>query len=290
MEPLKVIIKEREVEYSSDYPVDWTFSAGDPFKFPVPMGEYSCFIKRFGPDSPRKVSGWQLLMKLRGKYEKNIARVYDIKRVEEDDEEIYYAFYECMDGKTLDRNISDPDIDLKHLMNDLVNALRVLQRYEFWFADFTEKNIFCQKSGIFALVDVDRAPPLMSPPDNDMYGSKDYWILVLTYYKKFLQKNNIRLTDINGINLNYLQVSFLILRLRLFQSGKVKDYNSSDLFNSLPSTLNELAPEITEIYSQVLNKGMEPLSQTEISTIEEITEKKIIRNQEIKEIKTAQQH
>jgi hypothetical protein len=287
MEPIKVIIKEREVNWLSDYPDDWKFSAGDPFKFPVRIGEYTCFVKRFVQKGPANVSGWNLLIKMRGKYEKNLSRVYDIKRVQEDGEEIYYGFYEYLEGITLDKYFHEPDIDLNHLSNDLFNAIRTLQSYEFWFPDFTEKNIFCQKNGIFALVDVDSAHPASDPPDNDMYGSKDYWVLVFSFYKQILKKNHIRLSDIHGINLNYLQIPFLVLRLKYFLTGKEKDYNSPEFFNGLPASLDEIAPEFREIYSRVFEKGRDPLSQDEINKISEFVEKKIIKNQDIKQIMVA---
>jgi hypothetical protein len=81
MELIKVIIKEREVDWQSDYPDGWKFSAGDPYKLPVRIGEYSCFVKRFVEKEPAEgVSGWNLLIRMRGKYEKNISRLYDLKR------------------------------------------------------------------------------------------------------------------------------------------------------------------------------------------------------------------
>jgi hypothetical protein len=277
MEPMKVIIKQREMEYQPDYPDGWKFSAGDPFKFPVLMGDAKCFIKRFEQKGPEDISGWDLLVKLTGKYEQNLSRIYDIKNVQEDEKEIYYIFYEYLDGITLDKYIQQPDINLIHLNNDLFNAMRTLQRYEFWFADFFEKNIFCQKDGSFVLVDVDSTQRISDLPDNDMYGSKDYWILVLKYYKEVLRKNDLRLSDINGISLNYLQIPFLVLRLKMFINGGSQDYNSTVLFNQLPPQLQQMAPEIKEFFLKVIDNGREPLSADDITALETLVEKKIIK-------------
>src|SRR4030095_13908892 len=154
MEPMKVIIKQREYSYTSDYPDGWKFSAGDPFKFPVMIGDNSCFIKRFEQKGPEDISGWDLLGKMRGKFDKNLARVYDIKNVQEDEKEIYYVFYEYLEGSTMDVAIrKQVEINLPHLNEDLFNGVRALQNYSFWFADFTEKNIFCQKDGTYVLLD-----------------------------------------------------------------------------------------------------------------------------------------
>jgi len=83
-----------------------------------------------------------------GNYERTLSRVYDIKNVQEDDKEIYYVFYEFLDGVTLDKYLREPDINLIHLNNDLFTAIRALQNYEFWFADFTEKNIFVKRRNL----------------------------------------------------------------------------------------------------------------------------------------------
>jgi hypothetical protein len=285
METLKVIIKQRELSYTSDYPDGWKFSAGDPFKFPVMIGDNPCFVKRFEQKGPEDISGWELLGKLSGKYEKNLSRVYDIKNVEEDGKEVYYIFYEFLDGVTMDSAIKNKaDINLSHLNDDLFNAIRALQKYQFWFADFTEKNIFCQKDGSFVLVDVDSTQRISDLPDNDMYGSKDYWILVLKYYKEILKKDDLRLTDVNGISLNYLQIAFLVLRLKLFSLGKEKDYNSTKLFNELPYQLNEMAPELKEIFININKNGKNPISETDITSMEDIIERKIVKNENIKDV------
>ena len=281
---MNVIIKQREIPYTSDYPDGWKFSAGDPFKFPVMIGDNSCFIKRFEQKGPEDISGWELLGKLTGQYEKNLSRVYDIKNVEEDGKEIYYIFYENLDGVTLDSAIkNNANINLSHLNDDLFNAIRALQKYQFWFADFTEKNMFCQNDGSFVLIDVDSTQRIADLPDNDMYGSKDYWILVLKYYKEILNKNDLRLTDVNGISLNYLQIAFLVLRLKLLPYGKDKDYNSTKLFNVLPFQLNEMAPELKDIFINVNKNGKTPISDADINALEDIIERKIVKNENIKD-------
>src|ERR1700712_4733896 len=99
---MRIIIKETEYEYESDYPSGWLSSSVDSFKFPVNIGHHSCFIKRLEKKSPASISGWDLLVKLENKNEPNLAKIYDIKSVEEKGKRVYYVFYECIIGKTLD--------------------------------------------------------------------------------------------------------------------------------------------------------------------------------------------
>lgn len=283
---MKVLINNIEVEYESDYPLGWKFSAGDPFKFPVLIDEQQCFIKRFEQKSPKNISGWDLLVKMTGKFNKNLSTIYDIKKLQEKDKEIYYVFYEFLNGSTLDKYVRNGDINLSQISSDLFSAIRSLQAYDFWFADFCEKNIFCQKDGTFVLVDVDSAQPISEMPDNEMYGSKDYWILVFKFYKEILNKNNIRLSDINGISFNYLQIAFLILRLKIFKE-KRKDYNSTELYNQLPEQLNVMAPEFKDIFLKIYNKGKQALTENDTDELLAIVEKRIIKTENIKDIDMA---
>ncbi len=75
---MKVIIKEREYDYVSDYPDGWRFFSSDYFKFPVEIGSNKCFIKRFEKKNPEQISGWPLLLSLKGKNEPNLPRIHDI--------------------------------------------------------------------------------------------------------------------------------------------------------------------------------------------------------------------
>src|SRR2546421_8292295 len=100
---MKVIIREREYDYASDHPQGWLFGRGDYFKFPVKIGGNTCFIKRFEIAIPENISGWQLMLDLKGKHEQNLARIYDIVSTKENNKNIYYVFYEFIDGETLDK-------------------------------------------------------------------------------------------------------------------------------------------------------------------------------------------
>jgi len=147
---MEVTIKERTHKYVSDYPHGWNRFSNDYFKCPVEIGNYKCFVKRFEKKNPVKVSGWNLLLDLKGKYEANLPRVNDIVSIQEDNKYVHYLFYEYLEGETLDKLISKGfKIDLRILCNDLFSALQSLYNRDYWFADFCEKNIFCEKKGKF---------------------------------------------------------------------------------------------------------------------------------------------
>jgi len=278
-----VIIDKKEFEYQSDYPEGWKFSAGDPFKFPVGIGDQACFIKRFEQKNPKNISGWDLLLKISGKTEPNLSKIFDIKKVEEKGKDIYYIFFEYLDGLTLDKNVRSGEINLSVLNSNLFNAIRSLQKYDFWFADFCEKNIFCRKDGTFVLVDVDSTQKITDEPDNEMYGSKDYWILVFKFYKEILNRTDIKLSDINGISFNFLQIVFLVFRLKLFLQGNKKDYNSTELYNQLHYRLNEAVPEMKEIFLKILKNRNQTLSEDEVIKLENLVDEKIIKANRLKE-------
>jgi hypothetical protein len=274
---MKVVIKEKEYEYESDYPEGWQYSAGDPFKFPISIGNYTCFIKRFEKKTPEDITGWDLLQKLKGRYEPHLVRLYDILNVQENGKDVYYLFFEYLEGSTLDKMVSQKaSIDLKRLTNDLFIAIRSLQNNGFWFVDFFERNIFCDQGGSYLLVDLDSTHPINEAPQNDMYGNKDYWILVFKFYQQVLQNTSIKLSDINGISFNYIQIAFLVLRLKLHREAGSTDYNASAFYEKLPMALDEFAPQLKAIFTIIYQNKQQLLTDDDIQRIKQIIERDII--------------
>jgi hypothetical protein len=274
---MEVTIKERPHQYVSDYPHGWNRFSNDYFKCPVEIGNYKCFVKRFEKKNPSKISGWNLLLDLKGKHEANLPRVNDIVSIQEDSKYVHYLFYDYLEGETLDKVISkDFKEDLQTLCNDLFSALHSLYNRDYWFADFCEKNIFCEKKGRFLLVDLDSAQPLEELPTNDMAGNKEYWSLVFDFYHNILGQKNFRSSDINGISLNYLQVIFLLLRLRMFYSNKIDEYDTAKLFHQLPATLNNISPSFSKIFDRIFQNEIKPLSENDISEIKKLVDENII--------------
>lgn len=274
---MKIIIKERELEYVPDYPEGWKFTAGDPYKFPVMIGSYKCFVKRFEKKDPKNITGWPLLNDLKGRYENNLPRVYDIKEADDKGRTVHYVFYEHIDGKTLETAINTgTKLDLERLTNDLFTSVQSIGKHNFWFVDFCEKNIFLEQGGRFLLVDLDSAEKVQTSPDNGMYGCKDYWIPVYRFYKEVLGLHDVKLADLNGISLNYLQIPFLVLRLKIFQEQKETDYNSDDTFDQLPALLDKCDLAFRKIFSELLHTDAIAIPTQSISHLREMVLTKIL--------------
>lgn len=271
-----MVIDNQEVEYISDYPAGWKISAGDPFKFPVTIGDQICFVKRFQVKNPENISGWPLLQQLKGKAESYLPSIFDIQTVKEKENEISYVIYKFLEGKTLEQIINEGEtIDLESLTADIFNSLELIHSYGFWFADFCEKNIFCETGGRYILLDIDSAQPLSEYPANDMYGSKDYWIPVYKFYKEVLNQPQIKLKDINGMALDYLQFMFLLLHLKLFKESNNKNYKSIDNYSALATDLAKYNG-FKELFLNIYQNNSPVLSSETVEEIKKLIQDKLI--------------
>jgi hypothetical protein len=266
-----VIINEKVCEYVSDYPTGWKRSKSE-FKFPVfiedreKTNKYKCFIKRFNQPI-EQISGWKLLESLINRQqvyddnvlpipynEPNLPKVHDWVNAGEN---INYVFFKFIEGETLNKLLADHvEIDLEKLADGLLAAFESINKHGFWFADFFEKNMCIDSKGNVFLVDLDSAQPIANAPDNKMWGDKEYWGLVVDFYRDVLHKPKFTHSHLHGAFLNYLQVIFLILRIKKFNSQKEKENNEIKDYNEIvvrPSDLDEVSPQ----FRQIFNKGLE---------------------------------
>jgi hypothetical protein len=278
---MKVTIRERSYEYRSDYPDGWGFSSGDCFKFPVRIGLELCFVKRFEKETSQ-VEGWELLTRLKGRYAGNTPRIHDMATVTENGRTVHYVFYQYVEGDTLDRvRAAGKQVDLSRLTNDLVAGLRVIHEHGFWFTDFTDKNIFCAKGGGFLLLDLDSAQPATKRPTDAMYGDREYWSLVFDFYTREMQRPHFRAADLRGATLDYLQVPFLILRLRLYftpgAQGEEQAYKSEAMRDRLRTVLGRVDPGFKELFAGALEKEGRLFTAPEIERLTQLIERQIIQ-------------
>ena len=275
---MKVIIKEKEYEYQSDYNKGWKFSAGDDFKFPVTIGPYSCFIKRFERRGPAKITGWGLLEGLKATFEPGLPRIHDIVGTEEEGREIYYVFYECLAGDTMDNVIrSGGSIDAEKLAEDLFRAIGSIHRHGYWFADFCEKNIFCTIDGRYFLVDLDSAQPESAAPDNEMFANKEYWALAFTFLIERAGCKSFKPADISGVLLNYIQALLLVLRVRVGLIDKKEEFKSTSLYNQLPLFLDQAAPEFKKTCRRLLERTPQAPDESEIKLLKALMLQRIVK-------------
>jgi hypothetical protein len=248
---MQVIINEKEYEYVSDYPKGWSFIAKDYFKFPVQIGMHKCFIKRFETKRIDSIPGWDLMMKLRRKNEANLTRVFDIVTVEEKLRDVHYVFQEYHKGATVEGLIKAHEpVDVVRFAEDVFNGLQSVHRHDYWFADFCEKNIFCNESGKFYLIDLDSCVPATEALTNDMPVSMIYWSLIFDFYREVLHMRDMRLSDIPAVHLNYLQLIFIVLHLKLHALRVDEDYLSDRTIDQLPSRLDQVAPDFRRLFQK----------------------------------------
>ena len=258
-ETLKVIIKEKEFLYTSDFPEGWVFAKGDYFKI-IKIDKHTCFTKRFEAKTPENISGWKLMTTLKGKNENNLARIYDIVNTREGAKNIHYVFYEFIDGNTLNNLVAQHVyVDLDRLTENLFSGLKSLHNKNYWFPDFIEKNIFCVQRGGFVLIDLDSVQPASAIPDSDMWADKEYWALVFNFYKEVRNKQRLTYSDVTGITLNYLIVIFIILRLKIYQSDRSTEYH--ELFNDLPVYLSRISDSFKEVFDNLYQRPSSPGSE-----------------------------
>jgi len=280
---MKVVINERIHEYQPDFDNGWEFSAGDYFKFPVSIGRHACFIKRFAR-STKNVTGWALLetLKTKGGPDKGLPRVYDLAGATEGGKEVWYVFFECMKGDTLDRFIAQGGVpDPVRMTNDLFMALDVIHEHGHWFADFCEKNIFRTEEGRHYLIDLDSAPPSSMLPNKEIYASKEYWAFAFTYLMEQVGLSGFRPEDISGVLLNYLQAVLLILRVKTGLTDGIGDYRSTTWAEDLPRLLGERLPQYRTLFRRILEAGNGSPDATDIGAIKEIFMSFVMNKQQV---------
>lgn len=248
---MEVFINEHPFSYTSDYPEGWKISSGDPFKFPVQIGTYTCFIKMFRKPA-QEIPGIELLKKLCGVNVRNLPRIYDIKADEFNGAAVQYLFYEYTEGENLDALITeDASPDLNKLSAGLFTALNTLHSAGFWFPDFCEKNIYRARDGRFLLLDLDSCLPLSVLPANDAAGSKDYWSPVYQYYRDIIGYSQIKTQDLPGNLLNVLQLYLMIFRLHVFISTPEMPGKYAALLPELHHSLLAIVPQSKLFFHQI---------------------------------------
>jgi hypothetical protein len=273
---MEIKVNDKIYEYLSDYPDGWRFAKGDYFKFPVAIGPANCFIKRFEKRS-ENIVGWNLLQNLIGESEHSLSKVYDVASVIENNKIVHYIFFEFVSGQTLyDCVLEKAELDLERFTEDLFSGVQILQKKAHWFPDFCEKNIFCSQDKHFLLIDLDSAQPISDLPDNDMWGSKEYWALVFNFCRSILNYKGFLPSQFNGTSLNYLNIIFLVLRLRIFYTSNGIEYDSMEFYNNLPRYLNDISPSIKEIFNKIYKNKERPLKLQEVKEIKDLVLNKIV--------------
>lgn len=272
---MKITINQHEYDYNSDYPDGWKFISRDHFKSPVSIGDATLFIKRF-PSRKSGLPGIDFMRLISGKKEESLPKVHAVVDLQEGNKNFHYVFTDCIEGLTLNKVLEQGlPIDLAKLTRCLLDALQSIHRYRYWFPDFTERNIFAESTGQYLLIDLDSCESIDKAPDTELDVSKDYWILVFSFYREILNEQ-LKPAELPGKLLNYLQVIFLVLQLqRHYVNGKF-EFLSEQAFKELPKQLDTLSPEFRSLFEDILRNRLNPVYEVPVKNIERLIREKIL--------------
>ncbi|HEY4285691.1 MAG TPA: hypothetical protein VGN00_01215 [Puia sp.] len=177
---------------------------------------------------------------------------------------------------SLETLIQDGSAPAVHrLSEDLFKALESIHAEKRWFADISEKDIFCNRDGRFSVVVSGNTVPRSELPDTAVYASKDYWMPVFSYLIGRVRLE-LRPCELPGILFNYLQTMLLILRVRLVFVDQEGYYNSTGLFDQLPIILDKLVPEYRALFTRLLTKADKTPGPSDLRQIKTLFIEKVV--------------
>jgi hypothetical protein len=206
----------------------WRISAGELFTTqPVLIGGRSCFIKRYG--AAARFTGKDFLLKIKGLSLPGLPQIYDVQSTIETEGQVWYIFQEWLEGNILENKIKTTRtgffVNPRNLVSNLLNALQSIHKYEYWFADFCNKNIFVTNEGQYMLIDLDSCKPF----DNRVTISDILTGFVQNYIVQVLKYAEIRIKDIEAIDINLLQLVMLLCKMKYFAENPDKQYREDEL-------------------------------------------------------------
>lgn len=193
------------------------------------LGGIKCFMKKYS----KKPSAWDLVVSLIGRSGTNMPMIYDAVYDMSDDH--YYVFFEYLKGVTLKEYILNGDVpDPLTVFNHISLALNTIHSNNYWFSDFNEENIFVTAGLLkrFILIDIDSCweQSIRPNPVSDQEGgipgaAQSIGKHILNYYEKYIYSLHGMVTykNIPGVNLNYLQLLILCIKLNIFRSKRAVD-------------------------------------------------------------------
>ncbi len=249
-------------EYNSDFdPINidnsikrnWKVSAGPYFKFPIVIGDVSCFVKRFQGEASQ-ISGYSLLQAIKNLSLQGLPKIYDIVETKENGKKVIYLFTEFIPGNTLDElQRKGFNFIPSKLVGDLFSSLSSIQKYGYWFPDFDPKNLLLSEKGNYYLIDLDSSYPLKTLPQKSIFGSKDYWGPIYAYYKEYEKFKPNEVTAIRGDVLNSLNLLYLISLYSSFIYGPAEDLTAFSIVH-LNKYLTKLHPSFRSVLKSCFQK------------------------------------
>ncbi|MBU3012678.1 protein kinase [Polaribacter vadi] len=202
----------------------WSKKREDYFCFET-IGNTKCFIKR----SEVGFDGKSIFDKIIDKDIQAIPKVYSVSEVLENYKKVQYLVTEFIEGDTLDVVLNNGvQVNLTSFAEDLTNGIKSLNDLGYWHSDLNADNVFISTSGNTYIIDIDSCVENTNRPTYTTNKSGALTTLsnqlgsyALKYYKKYLNKStDFSFSNIDGTNLNYFQIIFLIFQVKYFLQQK----------------------------------------------------------------------
>lgn len=248
---MQLIINNEEYTYEPDFPDGWRKKFQDYFKYPVTIGEKQLFIKRF----KRKPLAFELLRAFKdGVKADSMPEIFALKYSQE--EQVFYLFQEYIKGGEFDTRIKGIfSFSLKDYAQHIFRALDFVHKNDFWYTDFTIENILIDQQRNFYLIDIDSCKPVSEIASNDNIKDASFSGSVFVNLKKL--NPSFEYGDIDGIQLNRLQLLFSIIHFYNFTINRGNKIYSDFSVKQTADTISSLIPFIDEIFKKSLKEGID---------------------------------
>lgn len=223
---MQVNIHKKECDYFPDYSRQnkaWKIKNTDAFTFSE-IGGSLCFIKRFTSEPAAQ----ELILLWKNKSISGFPFIFDYQQdTLENNGNVAFLFLEHLSGTTLKEAIeSGIKIRTEQLLRDILAALEKIHHAGFWFTDFNEENIFVETSGHFKLIDIDSCTRLNIPPNADHKqpgglpgAAQKSACVIIELLKLSLRRDDLTFSDLNGRQLNLLQILVLLTTIEMSQQS-----------------------------------------------------------------------
>ncbi|QMU29333.1 hypothetical protein [Adhaeribacter radiodurans] len=114
-----------------------------------------------------------------------------------------------------------------------------------------------------------------------MDGDKQYWALVITFFKEQLGYKDLKTGDLNGPMFNFLQIIFLVLRIKIALTDKRYDYKSTVLYDNLPALLAETYSGFKDLFIRAYKESQQDQQLLSGSEVKEFILQHIIQNDRV---------
>lgn len=247
--------------YGVDYEFDfrkienWKTQSGDPFAFPINIGNQNCFVKKFKKHPPKSRA---LLNLLNGEEVRGISPVYAFKEGKEYDLPVYYLVQKLSKGVVMDvefKRAESRKVDVEGFATHIYWGLQEIHQHNYWHCDLCFKNVLVNvDSNDFTLIDLDSCLSENEGPDKNRIVNQDFYVALLSYFNNM--GYHIELKELSGKKYNLLQLAMAVAHVSYLN---IENINCSVVsINGTAKNLYQLSDErVFEIFVKGLNNALD---------------------------------